>query len=182
MDFTTQQILEQYVLGKDKDQYVVLEAIFADFAEVEFEIRSEKISFPKTVKGNKDIARVLSKDFNKSYERVRTYYLEGVEQNANSIDNQPWLVVMKEVGNDVTRVGTGYYNWILRKTENGLKVTKLKIYIHEMLELDDSKSVMLEDIQRSIDYPWPAFLSVTNTLKPYGKLCVVSKYIHKHSR
>ncbi len=182
MASTSKQILEQYVLGKDKDQYQILETIFADSAEVEFEIRSEKISFPEKIQGSYDIARILSKDFNKKYESVRTYYLKGVEHDSINIDCQPWLVVMKEIGRDVTRVGTGYYNWKLRKTESGLKVSKLNIYIHEMLELVDSKSTILSEIQSKIEYPWPANLLVSKALKPYGKLKMISEYINKFSR
>ncbi len=182
MTYTAKQILEQYVLGKDKDQYQILETIFADSAEVEFEIRSKKISFPGKIRGNKDIALTLSKDFNKKYERVRTYYLEGVDQDSEDIDNQPWLVVMKEIGRDITRIGTGYYNWKLRKTENSLKVSKLKIYIYEMLELIDSQSTILSEIQSKVEYPWPDNLLVDKALKQYGRLETVSEYIHKYSR
>ena len=182
MASTAKQILEQYVLGKDKNQYQVLETIFDDSAEVEFEIRSENISFPQKIEGNKDIARILSKDFNKKYESVRTYYLEDVELNSRNIDNQPWLVVMKEIGVDVTRIGTGYYNWEFLKTENDFKVSKLKIYIYEMLELVDSKSLILDEIQSKIKYPWPAILSVEKALNRYLKLKSVSEYINKYSR
>ncbi len=179
---TAKQILEQYVLGKDKDLYQILETIFAESAEVEFEIRSEKISFPETITGNQDIASILSKDFNKKYESVKTYYLTDVEQHSQKIDNQIWLVVMKEIGREVTRVGTGYYNWEFHKTERGLKVSKLKIYIHEMLELVDFKSTILSEIQSKIAYPWPDIISVRQALIPFRDLSVVSEYIDKNSR
>lgn len=182
MKSTSKNILEQYVLGKDKDQYHILETIFAETAEVEFQISSDKISFPEKIQGNNDIARILSKDFNKKYENVRTYYLEDVEQDTESVVNQPWLVVMKEIGRDVTRVGTGYYNWRLNKTESGLKVSKLKIYIHEMLEVFDEKSIILTEIQGEIEYPWSTSISVRKALKPYGKLQGVSEYINKYNR
>ena len=182
MKFTSKQILEQYVVGKDKNQHQILENIFTDTAEVEFEINSEKISFPDKIRGNTDVAKILSKDFNKKYESVRTYYLEDVEPDTEKIDNQPWLVVMKEIGHDVTRIGTGHYNWRLCITESGLKVSKLKIYIHEMLELVDSKSIMLTEIQSKIEYPWSTKMAVRKALKPYKKLNIVAEYINKHIR
>lgn len=182
MKFTSKNILEQYVLGKDKNQYHILETIFTETAEVEFQISSDKISFPEKIVGNTDIARILSKDFNKKYENVKTYYLKDIDLYTESVDNQPWLVVMKEIGRDVTRVGTGYYNWKFNKTESGQKVSKLKIYIHEMLEVVDAKSSMLSEIQSEIEYPWPTSMSVRTALRPYRKLQSVSEFINKYNR
>ncbi len=74
MQTTANELLEAYIKGKDEDQYLILEQIYSENAELEFVINSSEISFPNTVFGNLEIARVLSKDFNKSYSRVKTYY------------------------------------------------------------------------------------------------------------
>jgi len=182
MTKTAKQILDQYVSGKDTGKYQILETIFADSAEVEFEIRSDTISFPEKIHGKHEIARILSRDFNKKYERVRTYYLKSIDQESETIDNQPWLVVMKEIGSDSTRIGTGYYNWSMLKTESSLKISKLKIYIHEMLALTDSKSTTLSEIQNKIEYPWPENLAVIEALSPYEALDAVTNYIKNYSR
>lgn len=182
MKTTAKNILEQYVLGKDKNQYKIIETIFTKKAEVEFQINSDKISFPDKIRGNVSIGKILSADFNKKYEDVKTYYLEAVEVETESIENQPWLVVMKEIGHDITRVGTGCYNWELTEIEIDLKVSKLNIYIHEMLEIVDPKSSILSKLQREIEYPWPTKRSVSKALESYDELNGVSEYLNEFNR
>lgn len=139
-------LLEQYIIGKDQDKYEILETIYAENAEVEFEIHSKNITFPSRIVGRKNIAKVLSADFNKSYERVKTYYFIQNSFNEDNISEQKWLVVMKGVGREITRVGCGYYNWEFSEYHEVLKIVKQKIYIHTMLEIEDTASNQLHDI------------------------------------
>ena len=92
------EILEKYIVGKDQDQFQILEKIYLENAKVSFEINSETISFPQETHGNKDIAQVLSAEFNKNYDNVKTYYLsyEFPEIEEQVISNQSWLVIMRD--------------------------------------------------------------------------------------
>ena len=147
MNLSSIDILKEYIKGKDDDKYQILEHIYEQNAKVQFEIKSKHISFPDEISGNIEIAKVLSTDFNQKYKFVKTYYLSYPEPSQKEIFNQKWLVVMRDIQFGSTRVGTGYYNWQLAGFDNELKVMEHKIYIHEMLELEDPNCNILEDIQ-----------------------------------
>lgn len=164
MKSAVEKILELYIHGKDDDKYQILEDIYSDAAVVEFEIHSKDISFPKNIRGNKEIARVLSKDFNEKYSNVKTYYLAKPKENQLLLHKQNWLVVMKEKCSGLTRVGTGYYNWKLISNDKKLKISRHKIYIHSMIELQDDNSIELKRIQSSLKYPWVQQQTVVKTL------------------
>jgi hypothetical protein len=65
-------LLEKYVEGKDHDKFKILEEIYIPNAKVTFEIESDTISFPTEILGNKNIAQVLSAEFNRKYDHVQT--------------------------------------------------------------------------------------------------------------
>ena len=111
MNFNPIEILESYVKGKDCDEYLILEKIYSANAEVVFKNAPSNISFPEKIHGNKEIARILSKDFNQTYRRVRTYYLSKPSNDHFRIEKQNWLVVMRDIETEKTRVGSGYYDW-----------------------------------------------------------------------
>ena len=169
-------LLEQYIIGKDQNQPQILETIYDNEAEVEFELNTDIITFPDKISGNTSIARALSADFNLKYEEVRTYYLSKNILAQNDIKQQPWLVVMKEVGNDLTRVGAGYYNWKFTHHNNDLKIIKHKIYIHAMIEIHDIESNQLEEIQEILDYPWVEKRAVVDIFKRYKNLTEITEY------
>jgi hypothetical protein len=175
-------LLEQYIIGKDQDKYQILETIYAESAEVEFEINSSHITFPSKIVGRKEIAKVLSAEFNKKYEKVKTYYLTKNISNSYSILKQNWLVVMKSIGEEVTRVGTGFYNWEFREYNKELRIENHKIYIHTMLEIEDHASKQLEDIQGKLEYPWIERPISVNLLKDYKNLDEVTGYLVKQDR
>ena len=154
MSTNSRKLLEQYVKGKDEDLYQILEDIYSDDAVVNFEIASEKITFPENVNGNKAIAEVLSRNFNLNYKDVKTYYLAKPTDNFENIYAQNWLVIMRDIGSEETRVGTGYYNWQFSTGADGFKIGRHKIYIHEMLSFIDDKKAELNRIQSQLTYPW----------------------------
>ena len=170
-------LLEQYVVGKDQNNYQILERIYDKDAEVEFEINTDSITFPTRITGNTSIAKTLSKDFNKKYEKVRTYYLSKTISEKNSIKQQPWLVVMKEYGKALTRIGTGYYNWKFIEKNNLFTIIHHKIYIHEMLEINDVESKQLAEIQAMLKYPWVEKKDVVKILKNYENLAEITEYL-----
>jgi len=182
MEHNPKYLLEQYIVGKDQDKYQILETIYQENAEVEFEIDSNNISFPSKIIGSRDIAKTLSADFNKKYEKVRTYYLSYSFSSKLKIQQQPWLVVMKDIGNEITRIGTGYYNWEFGEYINKLKIIKHKIYIHTMLEIHDSKSEQLQNIQENLKYPWNESQVVVNFLKTYENFEDITKYLIQYGR
>lgn len=173
-------ILEQYIIGKDQNTSKILETIYEETAEVEFAINPTNISFPSKIVGNSEIARILSADFNKKFERVKTYYLSDTIYDKLDILEQPWLVVMKEIGKDLTRIGTGHYNWHLREHPHELKIFKHKIYIHLMLEIHDPSSKQLQKIQERLEYPWVKRHVVANVLKDYENLTEITRYVLKY--
>ncbi len=180
MNRNATEILESYVRGKDNDEYVILEKIYNENAKVIFEINSNNISFPDEIQGNKEIARVLSKDFNKNYNSVRTYYLSKPSTDYESIKRQNWLVVMRDKKTDKTRVGTGYYDWKFSNDDGLLKILIHKIYIHCMVELVDGEMAELSRIQNSLTYPWVDKEQVYETLKSNVALEEVSNYLSKN--
>jgi hypothetical protein len=177
MELSSINILEKYVEGKDKDTYKILEEIYADDAIVQFEIHSDRISFPDTISGNIQIAKALSADFNKKYTDVKTYYLSKPRSDQNIINGQKWLVIMRDIELDKTRVGTGYYDWELTHSGSNLKVQKHKISIHEMLELTDTGSKLLQDLQSRLEYPFVEKKSASNIMSSHPELEDIVKYI-----
>ena len=179
MEFSPSYLLDRYIIGKDQDKYQILETIYDKKAEVEFEINSNAITFPSKIIGNTAIAKTLSADFNKKYEKVKTYYLSKTISGKNNIQEQPWLAVMKEIGTDLTRIGTGYYNWKFIDRYSDLKIFKHKIYIHAMLDIHDTRSQQLKEIQVKLEYPWVEKEVVVNILKGYGNLTDITEYLIK---
>lgn len=55
---------------------------------------------------------------------------------------------------DVTQVGTGHPTWFFNQQNTILGIEHLKIYIHEMLEIENLHSNILEKLQKGIEYPW----------------------------
>jgi len=177
MSHTAITLLESYIKGKDDDQFQILEEIYSQNAELDFEIAADTISFPAKTMGNQAIAKVLSKDFNKKYQKVKTYYVSTPNADQLAIHQQRWLVVMQDKSDLSTRVGTGYYNWHLFETERGLKIEKHKIYIHVMLTLIDEDSTELNRIQSTLRYPWLEPQNIINALSINPAFEVIIDYL-----
>lgn len=177
---TSRKLLEQYVKGKDDDLYQVLESIYSDDAIVDFEIASKNISFPESIHGNKAIAEVLSRSFNLKYKDVKTYYLAKPTNSFEDIHAQKWLVIMRDIVSEETRVGTGYYDWKFLDSAGGFKIKRHKIYIHEMLSLKDDNKVELGRIQNQLSYPWENGKKVCEVLSKNDCLLRIVKYLRSH--
>ena len=146
-------LLEKYVEGKDQDKFKILEGIYTPDAKVNFEIEPDTISFPTEILGNKNIAQVLSADFNRKYDHVQTYYLSRSFPQIKEliISNQGWLVIMRET--EATASGTGLYDWIFEKQADGnLKIAGHKISIGVMLCLPGHPLSFLNDLQSKLLY------------------------------
>ena len=173
-------LLEKYIEGKDLDRYKILEEIYSPTAIVSFIINADNVEFPNEIHGNLEIVKILSADFNKKYDLVKTYYLSKHFHEIDSlqIKNQNWLVVMKERSSGNIRVGTGYYNWDFEKLNTSeLKIRNHKIFIHSMLELPSESIDLLYDLQKTFRYPWANKENVVQVLQQYEELTTVSNYL-----
>ncbi len=84
---------------------------------------------------------------------------------------------MKEVGKDLTRIGTGHYHWEFAIRDGALKIIKHKVYIHTMLEIHDTQSKQLKAIQEKLEYPWVEKNVVRSLLKRYEDLTDITDYL-----
>ena len=183
MHKNAEYLLEKYVEGKDQDKFKILEEIYIPNAKVTFEIESDTISFPTEILGNKNIAQVLSAEFNRKYDHVQTYYLSRSFPQIKDfiISNQGWLVIMREKEDNSIRVGTGLYDWIFEKQVDGnLKIAQHNISIGVMLCLPGLPLSFLDELQSNLLYPWIDKKEVIEVLCEYNELQEVFDYIKKN--
>lgn len=180
-----EDLLEKYIAGKDQDKFEILEEIYLPNAQVAFEIQTDTISFPSELFGNINIARVLSAEFNKKYDNVKTYYLSRTFPQIENlvILKQGWLVIMREIQNKQIRVGTGLYDWIFEKQAAGnLRIKRHNISIGVMLCLSGFSLSYLTELQSKLFYPWIYQETVIDVLQEYRELQEVYDYIKIQAR
>lgn len=151
------EILEKYILGKDTNRPTILEEIYSSDATVHFTIVPSTISFPAFIIGNREIAKVLSADFNERYDNVKTYYLSPPDLVAedHAIYHQGWLVMMREKETGILKFGSGYYSWFFKQAPSGMwQINKHEITIGVMLDLPGSSLTFLQDSVEQLSYPW----------------------------
>ena len=176
----TADVLENYIKGKDFNKPEILEKIYSEKSKVIFDINPSTISFPSEISGSTEIAKVLSKDFNRRYEKIRTYYLENDSEEiaSFSILKQRWLVVMIERETREVKIGTGFYDWYFEFPQSGnCKIEKHKITIGVMQSLSGENLPVFEDLQNRIPYPWVDRQCVVNTLEKHDILGEVIDYL-----
>lgn len=176
-------LLEKYAEGKDRDKFEILEEIYMPNAKVTFEIESDTLSFPAEILGNKNIAQVLSAEFNRKYDHVQTYYLSRSFPQINDliISKQEWLVIMREKADNSIRVGAGFYDWIFEKQVDGnLKIAQHNIFIGVMLCLPGRPLSFLDELQSNLPYPWIDKKKAIDVLGVYGELQGLVDYLRKN--
>lgn len=174
------ELLAKYVEGKDLDRHKILEEIYCQTATVSFEIIADNINFPREIYGNIEIAKILSSEFNKKYDFIRTYYLSSHFPDIDSllISQQNWLVIMRDKTSGNIRVGTGYYNWEFEsKKKTEYKIKHHKIFIYTMLELPSESLGLLHDLQRKFTYPWIEKEIVVQSLEPFDDFKIITNYL-----
>ncbi len=179
-----ENLLEKYIEGKDQDKFKILEEIYLPDAQVAFEIQTDTISFPSELLGNINIAQVLSAEFNKKYDNVKTYYLSRTFPQIENlvISKQGWLVIMREIENKQIRVGTGFYDWIFaRQTAGDLRIKRHNISIGVMLCLSGFPLSYLTELQSKLFYPWIDREIAIGILQEYKELQEVYDYIKIHT-
>jgi hypothetical protein len=176
-------ILEKYITGKDTNQFELLETIYSENSEVTFEIKPNSITFPSVISGNKEIAQILSYEFNKKYSNVKTYYLSGnlPDIKNTKIYKQNWLVLMSEKSSNALYVGTGYYNWEFEYSRAGiLQIKHHHIFIEAMVKLTNYPLQFIIDLQNSIPYPWASQDDVKELMQKHDDLVEITHYLDIH--
>ena len=152
-----QEILEDYLVGKDSNFTEIFKFIFAKNATVTFDIKTPLMAFPEKIIGNEAISNSMFKDFHTIFYDVRSYYINTpLNLQNNSIHDQKWLVTMNERMTSRTRVGTGTYRWtFVEKGRGNWVIQNLHIIIQEMISFIPNESKWLSNIHHEFtDYPW----------------------------
>ena len=153
-------LIEIYIGAKDGNRPHILIDAFEASAELEMELKTEKISFPSAIRGVDGIARVLVSEFAQKYENVYTYCL-GEPPQAGVAFSCYWLVCMTEKGSGAARVGYGRYQWDRRDEQS--KICKLRITIEEMHDLPAEWSPQILGWAHALPYPWCPFDALART-------------------
>lgn len=149
---TPRAVLRAYFHAKDENRPQVMRQAFAPDATLDIVNRSASIAFPARTEGHEAIADVLVRAFGRSYENVRTFYLDAPPPDARRFSCD-WLVAMSDKERRSPRVGCGRYDWTFDTPGTGL-ASGLVITIEAMLVLEPALlDTTLEAIDR-LDYPW----------------------------
>ena len=153
---TPQLLLERYVEAKDLVRPRLMRQIYAPDAVLTFSIATDSIAFPQRVAGIDQITETLIVDFAAKYSRCRTFYVcESQPGEAAKTAILPWLVLMRESALARLRIGKGYYKWTFEpRSDGGLQVVAMHIYIAAMDAVDDADGHLLSAAQSALTYPW----------------------------
>ncbi|HKQ23742.1 MAG TPA: hypothetical protein VJT81_04765 [Burkholderiales bacterium] len=161
---TSKDLLEAYLEAKDRNRpHLILESHTPN-AILTYSIATDTISFPSKVMGADAIAQTLVRDFRKTFDRCKTYYVcDSIVDRAPHIDFVPWLVIMREMSNSALRVGKGYYRWQFEFDGTRTRVCAMHIHIERMDHIEDRAGNTLNALQSELPYPWlpPATLLET---------------------
>ncbi len=130
--------------------------IYAPDAVLTFSIATDSIAFPQRVVGIDQITETLIVDFAAKYSRCKTFYVcESQPGEAEKTAILPWLVLMRESALARLRIGKGYYKWTFEpRSDGGLQVVAMHIYIAAMDAVDDADGHLLSAAQSALTYPW----------------------------
>jgi hypothetical protein len=160
---TPRSVLRAYFHAKDENRPQVMRQAFAPDATLDIVNRSASIAFPARTVGGEAIADVLVRAFGRTYENVRTFYLDAPPPDARSFSCD-WLVAMSDKDSRSPRVGCGRYDWTFDTPGTGL-ASGLVITIEAMLVLEPARlDTTLEAIDR-LDYPWTTAAAAAAVLR-----------------
>lgn len=153
------EVLEAYFRAKDGNRPHLAERVFAPDARLEVVNRTSAISFPAVTEGGPAIVDVLVRQFGRSYENVRSFYLSRPRADATRF-SCAWLVGMTARETGEARVGCGRYDWILRPAP--WRATQLVITIDAMEVLPAGSASSILAWLASLAYPWSTARAVVN--------------------
>lgn len=173
-------VLNAYMLGKDTNQPGVLATMFAEDAVVSFDIKPSIIQFPDQIVGREAIANTMFGDFHQLFTDVKSYYLSDDFPHLaeNQINNQKWLVAMKERDSGNHRIGTGTYDWLFEFSDSAWRVKRVHIVIEEMVSFANDKSHWLTHLQQQLHrYPWATQQEAAAQVADQSELQGVYRYL-----
>jgi len=169
-----EQLLRTYFRAKDENRPHLLADVFSSDARLEIHNRSDQISFPALTVGQDEIADILVRRFNQTYENIYSFCLDRPQPTAATF-RCDWLVGMTEKASRNVRVGCGQYEWTFARSP-ALLVTKLVISVEHMaVHAPNSAGEVLRAL-RDLDYPWTSAAQVTRALS-IGELSAVNDCI-----
>lgn len=145
--------IRTYIRAKDESRPWLMRHAFAEDSRLEFDIRTDTITFPPSAQGREAITDVLIRRFSSDYENVYTYCLSLPPEGASCQFSCGWLVGMSQRADGKVRVGTGRYDWDFAPGERCL-VARLRITIERMPVLP---ATCLEPVMTrlsALPYPW----------------------------
>jgi len=161
---TPKDLLEAYLQAKDCNRPSVISDCYTPDAVLTYSIATDTIAFPAKVVGSFAIAQTLVRDFRKSFDCCRTYYVcDSFPQDAEDIGFLPWLVIMRQISTGELRLGKGWYRWGFEPRRAGMRVCAMHIHIERMDIIEDTNGDKRHALQGALPYPWlrPAVLSGT---------------------
>lgn len=179
----TSNLLEQYFKGKDSNIPEVIRNIFAQDAVVTFDIETDVINFPSKIIGAEQISALMFADFHEKFEQIRSYYVfnDHTVLDNRKINGMNWLVIMRERGSKLLRVGTGYYDWSFEKQDGPRlmpwAIQSLHIRIENMVVFNEPIPNWFNQTQRSLDTSWVTTAEALEALKGIEVLQPVRTYL-----
>jgi hypothetical protein len=161
---TPKSLLEAYVEAKDLNQPSMILDCYTPEAVLTYSIATDTVSFPARVDGAEAIAQTLVRDFRKTFDSCRTYYVcDSIAPAGQDVSFLPWLVVMRQISSTALRLGKGYYRWTFERERSGMRVSAMHIHIERMDIIEDRDGSKRKALHAALPYPWlrPAELSET---------------------
>ncbi|HEX9450763.1 MAG TPA: hypothetical protein VF934_05060 [Burkholderiales bacterium] len=161
---TPKSLLEAYLQAKDLDQPSVILDCYTPDAVLTYSIATDTIAFPAKVVGADAIAQTLVRDFRKSFDCCKTYYVcDSITPVGQAVEFLPWLVIMRQISSTALRFGKGFYRWKFERDDSRMRVCAMHIHIERMDIIEDRDGKKRQELHAALPYPWlrPAVLSET---------------------
>lgn len=170
-------VLRGYFRAKDENKPHALNDVFSVDALLTVVNNTDSIAFPATTTGREDIAEVLVRRFNQTYENIYSFYLESPPMEATAFTCD-WLVGMTDKDSKNVRVGCGRYDWTFQAELPHL-ANHLVITIEAMQVLPPSQFEPVLHWLGTLNYPWSSAIEVAGRAPSIPALGQVLQYVRK---
>jgi hypothetical protein len=147
------EAVSTYFYANDGNRPFLMRRAFAEEADLEMVLNTERISFPSSAKGVAAIEEVLGRRFANDFENVYTFCLERPTEANRRHFPCHWLVGMSEKNDGPVRVGSGRYDWYFTSDSRCL-VERLIITIDVMRIFPANELAAIMSWITSLPYPW----------------------------